>query len=103
MTALTLPADQAAAIYDVLIEHAGASPDGRAAFIDVQTGSQCDEYRFGGSLGFGGKLWIDQDGWRVSAYAEDIQRKPSIRDTIAVTNAALATLRAGSEAATNQR
>ncbi|MEU7170214.1 hypothetical protein ABZ949_01830 [Micromonospora tulbaghiae] len=99
MKTLTLTADQAAAIYDLLIEHAGASRGARSAFINVQTSRQCDEYRFMGSLGFGGKLWIDRDGWRVSAYSEDIQRRPSMRDAIDATNAALATLRARYETA----
>lgn len=89
-----LTAEQANAIYDVLVQHAGASEEGRDAFVVVQVNTSPDEFRFGGALGFGGKFWHDRDGWRVSAYAEDARRWPEMRDVIDVTNAALATLRA---------
>ncbi|MER7331798.1 MULTISPECIES: hypothetical protein [unclassified Micromonospora] len=95
MTDLTLPAGQAAAIYDVLVQHAGASPDGRDEFVLYQTTWQCDDYPFRGSLGPGGNFLITQTTWHVSAWHDDVQRNPNLRDVIAVTNAVLATLRAG--------
>lgn len=44
-------------VYDLLVEHAGASNEitQRARFVIAQS-KGCEEYRFGGRLGFGGKF-----------------------------------------------
>jgi hypothetical protein len=82
-------ADQANAIWDVLVEHAGAVEDQREQFVSVQTYSHCAEYRFGGELGFGGKFWSQR--WDVTCYSED--QTAERQAIIAATNAALAALR----------
>ncbi len=93
-----LTADQANAIYDLLVQHAGASENGREGFVIVQANTVTNEYRFGGLLGFGGKFWRmtglrreDRDlRWSVNFYSED---KTSEREAAAeVTNRALAGL-----------
>jgi hypothetical protein len=82
--------DQANAVYDVLVKHAGASEAARDEFVFMHVNGRCDEYRFIGSLGFGGKFW--RRDWRVSCYWEDatLARVEAIR----VTNEALDRLRA---------
>jgi hypothetical protein len=40
------------------------NPDGRSQ-------EPPHEWRFQGLFGFGGKFWLDHDGWRVSCYTED--------------------------------
>lgn len=82
--------------YSILVEHAGAieSNDERADFIysvsrpDLLT----TEYRFGGSLGFGGKFRIPSDGRApfVNCYPED--RTPERLEAIDRTNNALQAL-----------
>ena len=61
-------------IWDVLIEHAGASPDEREAFVRYLTTPERfgHEYRFMGRLGFGGKLYYSpaRGPW-VACYRED--------------------------------
>ena len=74
--------DLANRIYDILVEHCGASDDGRSydreSFVHHHSGDissdeayRCHEYRFGGYLGFGGKFWNEGNRFRVSAYSED--------------------------------
>lgn len=87
-----LAAEQANAVWDVLVEHAGASEDGREDFVFHQTAGGCTEYRFQGSLGFGGKFWNANGRWYVSAYREDTT--PGRASAIDLTNAALSGLRA---------
>ena len=76
----TLTAEQAHAIYDVLVDFAGARESGREDFVWTQTNRHCSEYRFMGNLGFGGKFWRNTgrrgDGsygevWYVNCYHED--------------------------------
>ena len=85
---------QARAVYNVLVEHAGATEAGRDAFVVVQANSLQPEFRFQGSLGFGGKFRRERldDRWYVDAYPEDIKRDPTIQNRIDATNAALAAL-----------
>ena len=45
------------------------------------------EWRFGGPLGFGGKVWFNAGRWYVSCYPED--RKAKQERIIEKTNAAL--------------
>lgn len=81
--------EQANAVYNVLVEHAGASEVQRDEFVFMHANGRCDEYRFQGRLGFGGKFW--RRDWRVSAYPEDTT--PARQAILDATNAALAELR----------
>lgn len=57
------------AVYDILVNEAGANEEWRTHFITMFLGEgPPDEYRFQGRLGFGGKLWSD---CRVTCYRED--------------------------------
>ncbi|GAA0719400.1 hypothetical protein Drose_05725 [Dactylosporangium roseum] len=78
--------EQATAVYDILVRHAGARGDGRDEFVHHLTHG-CTEFRFMGSLGFGGKLYVEPGRWRVDCYPEDstAAREAAIR----VANAAL--------------
>lgn len=86
-------ADQIAdLIYDVLVLECGASnsADARSAFVASINGG-CEEYRFQGNLGFGGKLYIEADRWRVGCYPED--STSAIRAMIGRANVRLKALR----------
>lgn len=76
------------AIYDVLVEECGAwdSPDHREAFAVLFPG--CVEYRFQGSLGFGGKVWANRGSVYVNCYLEDLT--PERAEAIRRANARLA-------------
>lgn len=76
-------------IYDILVEHAQASERNRDDFVYCM-GEALDrhEYRFQGSLGFGGKFYLNARGPRVSCYRED-ETEERCRAVI-TTNAALA-------------
>jgi hypothetical protein len=67
--------DHAEAIYDILIEVCGASADedSRLSFVTHHTDSfhREGEWRFQGTLGFGGKFWRQRDRWYVNCYGED--------------------------------
>ncbi len=92
---------EASAIWQVLVDHAGADdgPFDGEAFVHLQSASVCVEYRFAGSLGFGGKfrrnrVWIGgtcTESWTVDCYREN--ETPERLAVIAETNAALAELR----------
>lgn len=77
-------------IWDILIKHAGAAEEGREVFI-ASAGKYKDlkvEYRFGGALGFGGKVWLNNGRHPyVNGYREDYN--PEMRQVIKVTNEAL--------------
>ena len=70
---------EAELIYDILVEECGAPDRGanfgeRWQFVYYHTREQQyfpTEWRFIGSLGFGGKFWHEHNGWRVSCYRED--------------------------------
>jgi hypothetical protein len=83
--------EQANAVFDVLVERAGAREDMRDEFVFHLTRG-CEEFRFQGALGFGGKLYVEPRRWRVSCYRED--ETPERVEAIWVTNAALDGLRA---------
>lgn len=71
--------------YECGLVHPDAGNEVRAWIV---AGSPGVEYRFGGSLGFGGKLWMKPGELRVSCYKED---RTSERDaTIARANILLA-------------
>ncbi len=91
----------AAAVWQVLVDHAGVVDDewDRAAFIDLQSRNVEPEWRFMGTLGFGGKfrrnrVWIGStrtESWTVGCYAEDLtDERQAVIDK---TNEALAELR----------
>jgi hypothetical protein len=89
-----LPLDTAEAIYDVLMEHAGAPENWRSMFINHQSNRHESEWRFQGDLGFGGKFkraWHPGgERWFVDYYSED--RTPERDEIMRVTNEALAEL-----------
>lgn len=86
---------QANAVYDLLIQHAGADEWQRQEFVLMHAEGRCDEFRFIGWLGSGGKFWRHR--WQVSAYPEDLNGRPGRQAIIDVTNAALAALQAEQE------
>ena len=63
--------EKANRIYDILVEIGGASTDYRNDFIYHHTkeSNPCEEWRFGGKLGFGGKYRSVDN--RVDCYSED--------------------------------
>lgn len=89
------------AIYQVLVETCGAHESDRQHFVHVQTSRMCDEHRFGGNLGFGGKFrrnagtdprtneWGEQ--WYVDYYAED--KTADRQDAVHQANNALSDLK----------
>jgi len=83
-----LTAEQAEQLYDVLVEHAGASESQREMFVHNQTSRYETEWRFMGSLGAGGKVWRGTSSHlRVSCYAED--ETPERVEAMRITNEAL--------------
>lgn len=71
----------AEAVHAALVEHAGASASDVDQFVHHQTDRLCEEYRFGGLLGWGGKFRRNigrrPDGtygviWYVDGYPEDM-------------------------------
>ena len=57
-------------IWAILVRYCGASEDGLNEFRRTVLLNKSDrlEYRFQGSLGFGGKLWINPYEVRVTCY-----------------------------------
>lgn len=87
--------DQANAVYDVLVQYAGAPESWRYNFVYHQMHSVCYEYRFQGDLGFGGKFRRDYwtrtgERWYVDQYIED--ETPVSKGIVEKTNAHLALL-----------
>lgn len=76
-------------LYDVLVKHAGAKDDEYDRNTFIRTAVDWDyrfsfEYRFMGSLGFGGKIWLPLDrAPYVTCYREDetSERKNAIDRT----------------------
>ncbi len=70
-------------VFDILIRCAGAPESMRENFIYCQTKGigSCDEYRFQGRLGYGGKYWRKSN--KVNCYSEDLtdDRAALIQDT----------------------
>jgi hypothetical protein len=74
------------AIYDVLVREAGATDDesNRAQFHYFwEDRASYREYRFMGTLGFGGKFWVSPEGFYVNCYPENLtdDRAETIRRT----------------------
>ncbi len=86
----------AARIWHVLVTVCGArdSRYDHYAFVDYLDGAHPfqHEWRFSGSLGFGGKFYNDGFSWRVGCYPED--RTPQRDEAIHRANQELAALRA---------
>lgn len=59
--------------WTILVENLGAREDEREAFVRYLTDPDVEhyEYRFGGILGFGGKLYFSLGELRVGYYPED--------------------------------
>ena len=95
----------ATSVFDVLERECAASVNMREDFAFHQTDRVCEEYRFGGMLGFGGKFRRNvgrrPDGtwgeiWYVDAYPEELPDNAlgqSRRLAIAAANAELEKLR----------
>jgi hypothetical protein len=67
-------AAQAVAIWDVLVAECGNRNDEpeRGMFLRYITEeTEPLEWRFMGSLGFGGKFYVNGNGWYVGCYRED--------------------------------
>ncbi len=79
-------------IWEVLVIHAGASTRDQDAFVTAVTEQDCQEYRFGGGLGFGGKVFVTSTKWWVSCYKED-ETADRLR-MVAAANSELVLLRA---------
>jgi hypothetical protein len=76
-------------IYDVLVEECGASNADRDYFVQWHAAADGDEFRFQGTLGFGGKFWANR--WSVNCYRED--ETPARLATMGRANARLAEIR----------
>lgn len=99
MTATAMTVDQATDIWLILADHAGASLNGLDDFVRHQTSGDFAPYPLTGRLGSGAEFTDYNDRWHVSALHAELGRDPNMRDTLNVTNAALATLRASYTAA----
>lgn len=86
---IDLTEQQKRTVWDVLVDACGARPEQWADFN--YHFPQCREYRFQGTLGFGGKVYADARRVRVSCYSED--RTPERDALIELANAALAVFR----------
>lgn len=82
---MILSEKEAIKIYDILQKYCGAIDYWRDNFIYVMSHDNVHEYRFQGSLGFGGKFWSDD--WKVSCYKED--ETPERKTIIKIANKAL--------------
>ena len=90
-----LDVDFYSAVWDLLVEKAGASKsaDEKLSFVSAHARAEkypCTEYRFCGSLGFGGKFRRKHDSWSIDCYPES--ETPEILRTIAEVNAAILVL-----------
>lgn len=67
------PAEFYGKCWNILVEHAGANPKpiAKKDFVLSMLGS-CHEYRFCGSLGFGGKFYRFSPDFYVQCYPEDV-------------------------------
>lgn len=89
------------AIWDILVKHCGA-PD----YVEARQYSfeyhwpECREFRFGGDIGSGAKIWASGDRWYVSIYTEmySPEQLAERRERIARANTELAALRTAWEA-----
>ena len=61
---------QANQVWDILVETCGAHEDMRSDFLYQAQQTRRLEFRFQGSFGFGGKVYVEEPP-RVSCYPED--------------------------------
>lgn len=68
---MKLTLSRANQVYDILVELGGAREDERGAFLyhHCESKEGCEEWRFQGKLGFGGKYKSPQN--KVDCYSED--------------------------------
>ena len=66
-------------VWTILVEECGADERNREDFI--RTLDRWNEYRFMGTLGFGGKVWNTRGGFYVTCYKEDetVSRRLSMK------------------------
>ena len=81
---------QANKIYDIMVLDGGANPSNRESFVRYVTTEEHIEWRFCGSLGFGGKFNVGSGRIYVSCYTED--ETPERRATIQLINSKLEAL-----------
>ena len=67
---MDLTKEQAREIWSILVDRAGALLDEESDFVRLATKSTNLEYRFGGTLGFGAKVYLEEPP-RVAYYQED--------------------------------
>ncbi len=68
-------AAQAVGIWNVLVAECGNrndEPERRMFLHYITEETEPLEFRFIGSLGFGGKFYVNYNGWYVSCYPEDM-------------------------------
>lgn len=87
--------EQANQVYDILVDYCDASEKDRPAFVYHHTSQKfydwgSTEYRFMGSLGFGGKFRTQGTDMYVDMYIED--QTPETVEMVRKTNKALASL-----------
>ena len=83
--------ERANKIYDILVRLGGAAENGRRGFVHSHEGTpqvECEEWRFQGKLGFGGKYWSGQN--KVNCYYED--ETPAYRELLDQINTELGKL-----------
>lgn len=85
---ITIEKDVLEAIYTLLVERAGAHESYRQDFLYHFPG--CVEFRFMGSLGFGGKIWCDGGRVYIDCYREN--ETPERLTLIALVNTRIAEL-----------
>ena len=70
-------------IYDLLVMCGGASKDNRDDFVwaHIKDDFPCEEYRFQGHFGFGGKFYSgssDLQPWRIGYHEDDVKDNPKL-------------------------
>jgi hypothetical protein len=89
------------AVYTLLVSLGGASENDRPSFVQYYTENVNlpSEWRFMGTLGLGGKFYMDEFSWRVGCYRED--DTPARISTITTLNQVLADLRLAPDTVTD--
>lgn len=83
-------------MWGILVRECGASPKYAETFAAYMAEEGPKEYRFSGSLGFGGKFYANSNGWYVAYYRED--RTKERDEAMQRANAAIRNLRAKNDA-----
>lgn len=86
---MIVPIEVAEKVWSVVVEHCDAHEQDSRSFLPCATRGHWTEYRFQGSLGFGGKVWHERGrSFRVSCHPED--STPALEAAMATANAHLA-------------